>query len=111
MPKASKQTSARSRINDSPIFLLPEIRPCRSRALVRTCHVDLHDQVPVFVGQVLETDIAQDARVIDEHVNTAEVVNRRLDDFLAILHAVIICYCLPPGCLDLVDYYIRSLGK
>lgn len=47
--------------------------------------MDLHDQVPVLVLDVLEADITEDASIVDEHVDPAECLNSSVDDLVAIL--------------------------
>ena len=56
--------------------------------LVGTFHVDLVDQIPVGVGHLGEALVAQDAGVVDYHVDPAEVVHGALHDLLAVHHAV-----------------------
>jgi hypothetical protein len=38
------------------------------------------DQIPIFVCDILEADIAKNACVVDNNVDTTEVVNRSLND-------------------------------
>lgn len=33
--------------------------------------MDIDDQVPIFIGKVLEADVAENTSVVDEDVNTA----------------------------------------
>jgi len=52
--------------------------------------VDLVDELPVRLLHVLEADIAQDASVVDEHVDAPKGIDRSLDDSIAILNRVVV---------------------
>ena len=67
------------------------------------------DQVPVLVLHILEADIPQDTSIIDEHVDAAVVLDGRLDDLLAVGHAVVVGYCFAARGFDLVDDDIGCL--
>jgi len=71
--------------------------------------VDLEYQVPVVVLHVLEAYVAQDAGVVDEHVDTAEALDGSVDDAVAELDRVVVGHGLAAGGLDLVDDDIGSL--
>ena len=58
--------------------------------------MDLHDQVPVRVLYVLEADVAENAGIVDEHVDASEGGNGGLDDLLAVLE---FATALPPAAL------------
>ena len=70
-----------------------------------------HDEVPVLVGHVLEADVAQDAGVVDEHVDTAVRLDGSLDDLVAILDAVVVGSRLAARGLDLLDDKVGSLWE
>jgi hypothetical protein len=72
--------------------------------------VDLHDQVPVLILDVLEADISQDTGVVDEDIDSAEGIDGSLDDALAVLDRVVVGDGLSAGGLDLVDDDIGSLS-
>lgn len=69
----------------------------------------LHDQIPVLVLHVLETDIPQDTGIVDEHVYPAESLDGRLDDLVAILDRVVVGDCFAAGGGDLVDDGVGGL--
>jgi hypothetical protein len=71
--------------------------------------VHLEDQVPVLVLHVLEADVAQDASVVDEHIDASESLDGRLDDLVTVLDAVVVGNRLAAGGLDLVDDDIGGL--
>jgi len=71
--------------------------------------VDLHDEVPVLVLDVLEGDVAQDTGVVEEDIDAAKRLDGRLDDALAVLDAVVVGDGLAASGLDLVDDDISSL--
>ena len=60
------------------------------RALVCPVDVDSVDEIPVRLLHILEADIAEDAGIVDEHINTTEGVDGRLDNGLPILDRVIV---------------------
>jgi hypothetical protein len=47
--------------------------------------VDVVDEVPIRLLHVLEADIAQNTRIVDQDIDTTKSINGRLDDVLAIL--------------------------
>lgn len=87
------------------------MRPGGAGALVGARDVDLHDEVPVLVLEVLEGNVAQDAGIVDEDVDAAKGLDGGLDDALAELDAVVVGNGLAAGLFDLVDDDISSLWK
>lgn len=79
--------------------------------LITTFHMHLHNQIPICLLLVLKRDIPQNPRVIEQDVNSPERLHRRRDDLLTILDRIVIGNSFPAGCLDLVDYQIRSLYR
>lgn len=77
--------------------------------LVCTPDMDLHDQVPVLILHVLETNIPEDTSIVDEHINPAISLDGRLDNLVTILDRVVIRNGLSASCLDLFDYNICGL--
>lgn len=77
--------------------------------LVCSPQMHRHDQIPVLVCHVLETDIPQDTGVIYENIYAAKVLDGGIDNRLAILDTVVVCDGLPPFRLDLLDDGIGSL--
>lgn len=71
--------------------------------------MDIGDQVPISVLDVLEADISQDTSVVDEDIDTAECLNCGLNDLLAIHDGVVVGDGFAACGLDLVDNYIGSL--
>jgi hypothetical protein len=67
------------------------------------------DQVPVLLLHVLEADIAQDAGVVDEHIDAAKGVDGRLDDGLSVLDRVVVGHGFAACGFDLVDDCICGL--
>ena len=64
-------------------------------------HVDAVDEVPVLLGDLLERRVAEDAGVVDDDVDLAEGVDRRLDDLRAVLDGVVVRDGLAARVLDL----------
>lgn len=73
--------------------------------------MNLEDQVPVLVLNILEADITQDTGVIDQDIDATKCLDGSLDDLVAILDGVVIGNGLSTVLLDLVDYYIGGLGS
>lgn len=71
--------------------------------------MNLHNQVPVFILNVLKADVPQNTGVVDEDVDATEVLDSRLDNFVAILDRVVVRNSLAAGSLDLVDNNVGSL--
>lgn len=72
--------------------------------------MDLHDQVPVLILDVLEADISQDTGIVDEDIDSAESTDGSLDDALAVLDRVVVGDGLSARGLDLVDDDVGSLS-
>lgn len=125
LAEVAKQTSGGRSVNDTSILLLLEVWPCGTSALLLLAvllsiltkvsylecasHVYGVDEIPILVRHVLEANIAEDAGIVYEDVDTAEIVNGGLDDRLAILYAVVVRSGLPASLLDLVDDDISGL--
>lgn len=65
--------------------------------------MNLHDQIPVLILHILEADVSKDAGVVDEDVYPSVVVNRGLDDALAVHDIVVVGDGLAAGFPDLVN--------
>jgi hypothetical protein len=109
LAEASKETSGRRGVDDPTILLFPKVWPCSSRALIRTLDMNVHNEVPVLILHVLEADIPKDARVVDQNVDTSEVLDSGLNDLLAICYAVVVGYGFTAGSFYLIDDNIGSL--
>lgn len=73
--------------------------------------MDLVNQVPVLVLDVLEADVSQDTSIVDQDINATKRLDGRLDDLLAVLDRVVVGDGLAARGLDLVDNYISSLRR
>jgi hypothetical protein len=109
LSKGSEQTRRRRSADEPSILLLPEVRPRCMRALVCTLNVDVVDEVPVRLLHVLEADIAQDAGIVDEHIDAPKGIDGRLDDGLSILHRVVVGDRFSACGADLVDDLVGGL--
>lgn len=109
LAEAAVETSSRGSVDDATVLLLAEVRPGGAGNLVGAGDVDLHDQVPVLVGQVLEADVTEDTGVVDDNVDTAESLDGGVDDLLTELDGVVVGDGLAAGSLDFVDDDISSL--
>lgn len=109
LTEAAEQAGGRSGVDDTAVLLLAEMGPGGAGALIGALDVDLHDEVPVLVLDVLEGDVAQDTGVVEEDIDAAKRLDGRLDDALAVLDAVVVGDGLAASGLDLVDDDISSL--
>lgn len=78
-------------------------------AFVCSFDVDFLDQIPVQILHVLEANISQNTGVVNEDVDSAEGLNRGVNNGNAILNAVVVGNSLSASSLNLVDDYISSL--
>lgn len=111
LPEAAEEPGGRGRVDDPAVVLLPHDVPGGPAALVGAVEVHLHDQVPVGVLHLLEGDVAQDARVVQQHVHPAEAVHGRLDDLLAVLHGVVVGHGHAALALDLLNHLVGGVVR
>lgn len=78
---------------------------------VGTFNVDFDDQIPVFILHVLEADVPQDARIIDQYIDSSKVLYGCLNYALAIDHIVVVCHGFSAGSSNLIDNDISSLDE
>lgn len=71
--------------------------------------MDLEDQVPVLVFDILEANIPEDTSVVDKNIDTAKGLDRGVDDFVTVFNRIVVGNSLAAGLLDLVDDYICGL--
>jgi hypothetical protein len=81
----------------------------RGADLVRTPHVHLDDEVPVLILHVLEAHVSQNARVVDQYIDAAELPDGGFNDLLAIVDAVVVGSCFAASGPNLVDDDVGSL--
>src|SRR5204863_2370935 len=85
LARVVEQAGTRRRTDDAGAHLPAGLgtRPPVSRGPAHRCDVPLEmyaeDAVPVVFGEVDENAVAEDARVVDENVQVAEGLDRRLD--------------------------------
>jgi hypothetical protein len=109
LAKRSEQTRRRRGADEAPILLLAEVRPRCVRALVCALDVDVVDEIPVRLLHVLEADIAQNARIVDEDVDAPKRIDGRLDDGFSLLDRVVVGDRLAACGADLVDDLVCGL--
>jgi hypothetical protein len=73
--------------------------------------VNLVDEVPVRLLHVLEADIAQDARIVDEHIDATEGIDGRLDDGFTVLDRVVVGDCLAACRANDFDDFVGGLSR
>jgi len=71
--------------------------------------MNVHNEIPVLILHVLEADVPQDASIVDQNINSSEVLDSSLNDLLAIRYAVVVGYGFTACSLDFVDDNIGSL--
>lgn len=79
--------------------------------LVSTVGVNAVDEIPVGILHVLEADIPQDTGVVEQNIDTAEVLDSRLNDGLAVLDAVVVGNRLAAGGADLLNNKVCGLER
>ena len=70
-----------------------------------------HYQIPILILHVLEADVAQNAGIVQKHVNPAKGLDGSFDDPVAILDRIVVCNGLAAGGCDLLDYLVGGLGR
>ena len=110
LAEVAEQAGGGGGVDDATELLLAEVRPGGAGALVAALDVDLEDEVPVGVLDVLEAHVAQDAGVVDQDVNATEGLDGGVDDLVAILDAVVVGNGLAARGFDLIDDDIGGLG-
>ena len=111
MSKAAEEACRTGRADHTTVLLLPEMWPRSSCALVCSLDVYLHHQVPVLIFHVLEADIAQNAGIVDEDINSAKGLDRSLDDLVAVLNRVVVRDGLAASRCDLLNNLVCGLRK
>lgn len=81
------------------------------RALVCSLDVNLVDKIPVLLLHVLEADIAQNAGIVDEHIDAPKVVNGRLDDGLSIFDRIVVGNGLAACSADRLNDFVCGLAN
>jgi hypothetical protein len=69
------------------------------------------NQIPVIVCHVLEADITEDTRIVEEDIDPAVGFDGGFDDLLAVGDTVVVGYCLAACGFDFVDDDISGLLK
>lgn len=73
--------------------------------------MDFDDQIPIGICHVLKADIPQDSGIVDENVYSPKLFYGRLDDLLAVLNAIIVCYRFAARGSNLVNDDVSSLNR
>lgn len=73
--------------------------------------MNLDNQIPVFILHVLEADVPQDARIVDQDVDSSEILDGCLNDVLAIDHIIVICNGFSTGGSNFLDNDIGGLEE
>lgn len=73
--------------------------------------MDLEDQVPILILDVLEADVSQNTGVVDEDVDATERLDGSVDNLVTVLYRVVVCDGLSACLLDLIDNDIGGLVR
>ena len=87
-------------------FLRPEMVSGGAADIEAALEVDIDDAVPVLLGHAVEDAVAQDAGIVDDDVDPAELIDRLLDDPVGAVpfgDAVAVHHGLAAGAADFVD--------
>ena len=71
--------------------------------------MDSDNQIPVLVFHVLETNIPQNASVVDQYIDPSILLYRRFNDLVTILNTVVVGNSISTGRADFLNDYIGSL--
>jgi hypothetical protein len=72
--------------------------------------MNLVDQIPVLPLHVLEANIAQNARIVDEHIDAPKVVDSSLDDGFSVLDRIVVGDGLAACSADRLDDFVCGLA-
>lgn len=73
--------------------------------------MDSIDQIPILILHILESNIAQDAGIVNQDVDATKALDRRIDDAVSILDAVVVGDGLSTRFSDLLHYGIGILHR
>lgn len=71
--------------------------------------MNLENEVPILVLDILEADVSQDTGVVDQNIDTTKALDRGVDNLVAVFYGVIVCNGLAAGILYFIDDYIGGL--
>jgi hypothetical protein len=71
--------------------------------------MDFVDQVPIRLLHVLEADVSQNARIVDEYIDAAEGVDGGLDNGFSILDRVVVGDGFSAGGADRFNDFVCGL--
>lgn len=111
LAEATEQTGSGGGVDDTAKLLLPEMGPCSAGALVGARDVDLDDEIPVLILEVLEADVAEDTGVVEEDIDATKSLDGRLDDAVTVLDAVVVGNSLAARGDDFVDTTSAALKE
>lgn len=109
LAEAAEEAGGRGSVDDAAKLLLAKMGPGGAGALVGALDVNIDDEVPVGVLDVLEADVAKDAGVIEEDVDAPKGLDGGVDDAMAVFDAVVVGGSLATGGFDLIDDDVRGL--
>ena len=71
--------------------------------------MDLVNEIPVLIFHVVEANVPQDARVVDEHMDASKRLDRSINDCVSILDTVVVGNSFSASCFNFVDNGVGGL--
>lgn len=107
LAKVSVDTAGRGGVDNTTKLLFQEVGPGSLGDAVGTSEVDVHNRSPKLVIHVGECFVTQVTSVVDNNINSAEVVNSSLDNGWTIFTGGLGSDGLAASLLDFLDYWLR----
>jgi hypothetical protein len=79
--------------------------------LIAPSQMHSHNQIPIRILHVLQRNIPQNPRVINQHIYPSKVLNSRSYDFFPALDAVVVRYCDAACFCDFCDDLVCGLRR
>ena len=93
-------------VNERPAALLPEVIGGRARHEKAAVQMDINDRLPFLDVHLEEHAVTQDAGIVDDAIDAAEEIDRRLDDVVGRLpgrHVIGVGQCFTTGGTNFID--------
>ena len=108
LAKVAVNASRRGGENQPAVARFFHVGPGGVGYLERAFDVDLINQIPVVFGHLVEAFVPQDAGIVDDDVDAAEIVHRGLDDLVAIGNGIVVGNGFATGSNDFVHHQISG---
>jgi hypothetical protein len=64
--------------------------PGGTRGAVASCQMDSHNQIPIRIRHVAESNVTEDTGIVDEYINSTKGANRRVNDSTTKLDGIVV---------------------